>query len=428
MSAPKQFRTAFALVACLTSSIFATNGANLIGLTPASTSMGGVGIAFNTGVESLVKNPALLAYQDRPTLLIGSNVVLLDTQARVSYQGAALTADTGYVKSDATTFLIPEFAYISPINKDWRYGLGIFGASGFGIDHRNQTNGSGLLANIRSHMMALKFVPGVSYQNGPISVGLSSHITYAQMSFSAWMPDASGAPATNAQRGGGTSEAISTGLQWGISYDINSAWRVGGTYQSPIGTEFKKLFDFDRNGTYDDITFELPAELGIGIAGKFLGFDLSVDTKQIFWSNAKGFNSLNWKDQTVVALGAQYQATQALSLRVGYNYAPSVVSNTSGLSVGNGTSQFGTGTFLDSNIAFFNTVGLGGIVGEQSITMGAAYQFNPDFKLDGAVQFGVGNTVTQSGKTTVGAYDDTNATYSTKVDSVITTIAGIWTF
>lgn len=416
------------LAVFLSSPIFATNGANLIGLTPVSTGLGGVGIAYHTGVESLLKNPALLSYQERPTLLIGGNFVSLDTQARVSYAGTPMTADTGYKKSEATTFLIPEFAYAGPLLKDWSYGIGLFGVSGFGLDHRNQTEGQHVLANMRSHLMVLKFVPGVSYKNGPLSLGISTPIAYSQMNFSALLPDATGDPDTVQQRGGGLSDSISLGIQGGIGYEINQYVSLGATYQGPTAAEFKRLFDFDRNGTYDDITFELPAELGVGVAADLEAWDLSADVKQIFWSNAKGFKELKWKDQTVFALGAQYRVDGNLDLRIGYNYAPSVIGNTSSLGAANGMSQFGTGQFFDSNLAFFNTVGLGGVVGEQSVTLGAGYRVNDAFRVDGALQFGLGNTVTQSGKTTLATPDDTEASYTTKAETLITTVAATWTF
>ena len=52
------------LLSMITSSImYATNGDNLIALGPESRAMGGTGIAYGMGADSVFKNPAWLVYQ-----------------------------------------------------------------------------------------------------------------------------------------------------------------------------------------------------------------------------------------------------------------------------------------------------------------------------------------------------------------------------
>lgn len=403
--------------------IFATNGANLIGLTPASTGQGGVGIAFDTGVESILKNPALLTVGDVPVLTVGGNFVALDSTARISYEGTPLTADTGKVKNAADSFVIPEFGFTTPINESFSTGIGVFGTAGFGADFRNKTEGFGILSNMRSHLMVLKIAPALGYKHDKLRLGVSSHISYGLLNFAAHMPDTTGSFSTIQQRSGGLSDGVQVGFQGGASYDVSDYVRLGATYQTPVKFNFKNAFDFDRNGTYDSIKFDLPAELGVGISVGPETLKFSFDAKQIYWSQAQGFKQLNWNDQTVLSLGVQHQTTKKLILRAGYNYAPSVLGDTSSLSALNGTSQFGTGEFYDSNLAFFNVVGLGPAIGEQTITAGLEYAFTPKLSFGASVAYGLSNTVKQSGLTSLASGNDTEATYETEASTVISTFA-----
>lgn len=423
----KYSAVSFLFLLTLSVQIYATNAANMIALTPAASAMGGVGIALDTGVESIIKNPALMMRAVGPSLLIGANVIDVDLKSRVLYDGA-LDADTGYVASQAKRFYLPNIGYVIPFSSDLAFGVGLFGTSGFGIDHRNQSDGGGILSQMSDYVLALKLVPSVAYKMGPVSLGLSNHLTYGLLSFGAVLPDQTGNPSTAQQRGSGLSDALSGGIQGGITYDINPNWTVGATYQTPVMLSFRRAFDFDRDGSYDDLKVELPSELGVGVATRWDRLHLSFDIKQIYWSNAKLFKDLFWRDQTVVSLGGQYQLTDQWVLRAGYSYAPSVIENKDNLTIANGTSSFGGAQFLDSSIAFFNMVGLGGVVGESTITVGAGYSFTPKFKVDLSLAYGLENKVSQSGKTTLAAPDDTDATYAAKVNTFITAVALVWSF
>ncbi|MGE4169878.1 MAG: OmpP1/FadL family transporter [Candidatus Margulisiibacteriota bacterium] len=400
------------------------NGANLIGLTPQSIAMGGTGIANPNGTESIVKNPALLPRYQTTTVVFGGTYAVLSPEARVNYTGGALTADTGYVKSNITAFAIPDVAIITPLNETVGFGLGLFATSGFGLDQR----GRPYFADIRSHVMALKLVPAIGVQTGPWGFGLSTHITYGLLNFAAQMPDQTGAPETTQQRSGGLSDSLSVGYQIGGSYQLNDAVILGASYLSPVALNFKQIFDFDRNGTYDNLELELPAEVGIGVSATLGKWRLTSDIKQIFWSQAKGFKNLLWRDQTALALGAQYDVSNSLALRFGYNYAPSVIPNKSNLSATNGGYSFGGAQFLDSNIAFFNTAGMGAVIGEHILTTGLGMSFNKRLSLDASVAYVLSNTITQSGKTSFGAPDNTDVSYSTRSSALFTSLALSWKF
>jgi long-subunit fatty acid transport protein len=248
------------------------------------------------------------------------------------------------------------------------------------------------------------------------------------MSLSAAMPDQTGSPNTVQQRGGGLSDSLSSAFQFGACYDIDPTIKIGATYTTSTPLRFQKLFDFDRNGSYDDFAVDLPAELGIGVSKKWNAWQFSVDVKQIYWSAANGFKHLLWKDQTVVGLGVAYEwIPNKLVVRGGYNYSPSVVSDRSDLSAQNGFNSISSGQFFDSNVSFFNLAGFGpAAAGQHSFTLGAGYKITPNLNFDFGAQYLLQNTVTQTGKTSLAGPNDTNALYSARNSGVIVSTALTW--
>jgi len=416
------------LLVAVSGSVYGINGANLIGLTPKSIGAGGTGIALNTGFESLTKNPAIMAKNRETQFFLGANFANLDPQSSIDYRGSVATVNTGFVRNEATFFVIPEMGFLMPINNRMVAGVGLFGTSGFGIDYRNQTTENGIFSQIRTHFMALQLVPAASYAEGPWALGVSTRITYGGLNLSAMLPDGTGAPSTIQQRGGGFSDTFSAGFQVGGSYDVNATTTLGLTYTSAVPLTFKRVFDFDRNGTYDDFSLSLPSELGVGVATRVGDLTFSTDVKQIFWSETQGFGTLGWKDQTVLAMGVVYDwIPNTAALRMGYNYSPSVIGDKTNLSAANGYYEFGSGQYLDSNISFFNLVGFGpAMVAGQSFTLGLDYKLNEIVSLDLAAEFILPDTVSHSGKTSLGTADDTDAVYSAKNSGLLVSAALNW--
>jgi len=427
---------AFLVILGITAPLFAGNGANLIGLTPQSAGRGGVGIGTAVGVESLTKNPAMLSKVTQFESIYCLNGVFVEPSVRVQYPDFAI--DSGEQESQTKRFVIPEIGFVFPYSDSVVMGIGLFGTSGFGVDYRNNSAGSGALANTRMFLMSLKAVPGISYKKGDFSAGLSAHLGYGLLNFAAQFPDATGDPNTAQQRGGGIGESFSAGFQVGTSYDFFDSFTLGATYQSSIPFSYKRVFDFDRNGTYDDFDLTMPQELGIGVSETYKKWEFSADIKRIYWSSADGFKQLRWEDQTVYAAGAEYTAIpDKLFFRLGANYSPPVVKNRSDLSVSNGTFPLSSGTFLDSNIAYFDTVGLGPVIAGESITLGGGYRITEHLELNVSLEVLMQRSITQSGKATFNVpgdtdstdnFDNTDASYKVTNKGYILSAAMSWLF
>ena len=142
----------------------------------------------------------------------------------------------------------------------------------------------------------------------------------------------------------------------GVSYQINKQWAVGATYTSESALDFSDgEMDVNfgpmgtvtyRDVTMDDFTWPQQVEFGVSFrpTDKLL---LAFDVSWINWSsaietvtvNANNPNAplpaylqelqvpfiMNWEDQWVFALGAQYKIDDNWTVRAGYNYGQNPV-------------------------------------------------------------------------------------------------------
>jgi long-chain fatty acid transport protein len=341
------------LLSIITSSIIhATNGDNLIGLGPESRAMGGTGIAYGMGADSVFKNPAWLVDSKGLDGMFGATVFMPDVSASNAAQGNGQSAS-----SKADLNLIPEIAITDHINENLSYGFGMFGVSGMGVDYRNEDPYKAL-AGMRTNLQYMRFVPSISYATGDLRLGAGLTFSYGSLSMAAHVPSDPMDPSTAAQRGGGVSEDYGLGMQIGAGYYVNDEIMLGAYYQTQVDTEYENVFDFNNDGTYDSLKLSQPAEVGFGIAYGRANYALTFDYRKIMWGSADGYEQFQWEDQDVFALGFAYDM-ESLTLRVGYNYAENPLSNLS--------------KQTDPNNAYFNVMGFPAF-SEAHYTAGFGYQ------------------------------------------------------
>jgi long-chain fatty acid transport protein len=186
--------------------------------------------------------------------------------------------------------------------------------SGLGVDYRNTSienpnffgPGIPLVAGEYTQLQVLKFSPSVAFQpNEKLSLGLGVHINYSNLDLR-----------------NGTSFNYGLGVQLGALYKLTDMVSIGATYVSPQEVNHENVVDFNHDGIADNLKLESPQQVGIGISIEPVKdvFLIEVDGKWLNWANAKGYKDFDWKDQWVLAIGAQYKPTKQLALRAGYNY------------------------------------------------------------------------------------------------------------
>ena len=386
------------ITAVISTAAFATNGDNMIGVSPASRAMGGLG----TGIcleptDSIFRNPGWLARQKGFNLSFGGILFMPHVKGRSKDPN---NGDSGYVTSDADTFTIPEIAITNQINDKVVIGLGAYGVSGMGVDYRDKDQ---RLAKMHTSLQFMRIVPAIGYKvNEKLAIGGALHLAWGALDLGSTLmcdtngdgrPDdcnGNGSPADDVwNAGGGQSQSYGIGASIGINYKPLDNVCLGAYYQSPVKMKYKNVFDSNNDGKFEDLKLEQPQEISVGVGFRPIPeLKFGFDVRWINWSDADGYKQFKWKDQWVFAVGGEYKATPRLALRAGYNYAKSPIREKSNLDLGplyGGTSSNNIPDFAqpfsDYQVEWFNLIGFPAIT-EHHITLGFGYQFTENFTLN----------------------------------------------
>jgi long-chain fatty acid transport protein len=370
---------------------FATNGDNLIGVSPASRGMGGIGVGMPVGpTDSIFRNPAWMSYYKGFNLSFGGILFMPHVKAKSNVTPLGPMNPPASATSEAKTFVVPEVGIVHQINDKLTFGIGAFGVSGMGVDYRNKDP---RLANMHTTLQFMRVIPALAYKvNDAISVSGAVHLAYGSLDMGANMCQPFTTNCWNA--GGGQSQTYGIGAQVGLAYNMGDFVYAGLTYQSPVEMTYKRVFDSNGDGRFEDLKLTQPQEFAFGVGVKPMqNLKVGMDIRWINWKNAKGYKNFQWKDQWVIAIGGEYRPIPKLALRAGYNYGKSPIrGGAKDLMNANNIPNLAA-PFSDFNVAFFNLIGFPAIA-EQHITLGLGYEFTKTFSVDLAYKHAFEKTVT----------------------------------
>jgi long-chain fatty acid transport protein len=387
--------TVVAMIMLLSPVAWATNGDNLIGIGPISRAMGGVGIAApQDAISAVFANPAAMCfgpYCPSSEFNFAGTLFMPDVSAEVNGAGGggALSAN-----SNDATYPIPAIGISTPITKDspfWRFGLSAYGVTGLGVDYRGSSldqpgffpipppNGPApLVTGEFSQLNIMKFAPAIAFQpNNQWSFGAAVHINWATLDLR-----------------NGTSPDYSYGVQLGTIFKPTDAASLGLTYISAQKAKHEDVINF--GGNLFDLELEAPQQVGAGAAYEWSDFLVEADAKWINWADTDGYGDFDWDDQWVFAIGAQYRATEKLTLRIGYNYGENPVEENDGFPGGPSTTTVQGIPFPTYYYETFRIIGFPAIV-EQHITFGIGYEFTPTFAVNLGYVYGLSETIEETG-------------------------------
>jgi long-chain fatty acid transport protein len=262
------------------------------------------------------------------------------------------TSRFGEVRSDSgvAAGLATGFSFRMTDDSPLTLGLGIFGVVGGSVNFpgsyqtpvltpRQPPNYFGvgpIFGNLSllgvNPMASLKLTDRLAIGGGPIiTAGTPS---FNPAFFAPGPKDATGLPtfpaATNARPYWGG------GFQVGLLYELNENWNFGFSYKSPVWQErwhFNSSFP-NLAPRRIGIQASLPEIFSWGVAYKGLPRTLiDVDLRYFDYPHSELFGpkvidgGLGWRGVFAVALGAQYQATDRLTLRGGYLYNTNPIPN-----------------------------------------------------------------------------------------------------
>jgi len=368
-----------AVVAALalgTTSVFATNGTNLIGYGAKSRAMGGTAISNFNGAESAFANPALISVGTNKTdATIGATILMPDVtfESDANANGNMTRANNGATSDNSTAGngMIPSVAVINKIDNTFAWGLALYGVGGMGVDYREASDTTAVgLNNINDNLMLMRMSIPLAYTISGFSIGVAPVIEYGSLAMN-----------------NGVTTDIATGYEIGAAYSI-SDFSFGLDYKSAVTHNFKNTFNStisavsgQLDATNIQSKLDTPSVLGLGISYKIGASTIAIDYKKIAYGSAKGFEDFGWEDQSVYAIGYEF-TTKSWALRAGYNHASSPLpTDITGTNVGNMTS-FGqvTGSFMQFPA-----------VTESHITFGGSYNFSKVLSVDLAYMIASGS-------------------------------------
>lgn len=465
-----------ALLSLLGSALFATNGVNLIGTSTVSRSMGGTGVAYYShATEALHKNLSLMGdvkedeFQFDMTYFTAQvtssvydkmplNANLAPLPNLPSYDAPTVAASTNMIDTN----FIPSISYVSRVDDQLVFGVAMIGTAGMAV----QYEGEYAQRQLKSSMMLMKIIPGISYRQGNTTFGIAPVLGLGSLSLNydeAYL-DANGNPypygtKLQSQRGGlmgtnvGGEDLIPAfGFKAGMDVQVTKKLRVGISYDSALKYNYKKIANFSQFGpngmvymadewmrnnynsglsgdidtisaqlvaggmnqtaadavqklaqaagntgtvqdaldatnpdNLDDLTLEQPWEIALGF-----GYDITkkisftFDYRYIAWGQAEGYKDFGWENQNVYAFGMEFRGKK-LSLRAGYNYAPSPIPSVTG-EQGELLTNFQGKLVFDQALSMLNMVGFPAIA-TTHFSAGAGYAWSEDLDLDFAVVY-----------------------------------------
>ncbi|HQS02992.1 MAG: hypothetical protein B7Y07_01635 [Halothiobacillus sp. 24-54-40] len=370
----------------------ATNGYFSHGYGVKSMGMGGGGVALPNGSAMIIAtNPAGITETGTQ---INFDISWFHPVRGYSQTGIPASADSG-----SKNFFIPELAASYALTGDSSIGIAVYGNGGMNTDFSStaqsllsgQSVGTYQAGAAGVNLQQLFIAPTYahSFMNGKLSVGAS--LLFARQTievkglqaFSGFSSDAANLTDN------GTSSSTGWGGKIGVLYHATDALALAGSYQSKMAmSKFSQYSGLFAEGG----KFDIPATWTVGAAFQVApAWTLTADYQRINYTGVKAISNpsvsylmqgdllgsangagFGWSNVNVIKLGAQWQVSPALQLRVGFNHGTNPVS---------------------SQDVVFNTIAPG--VTKNHYTAGFSYAIDKHQEISGAFMYAP--TVTVSG-------------------------------
>ena len=393
------------------SSAWATNGYQLIGVGSYQKGMAGATTAAPHDAMCALSNPAGMA-------LIGSradfNMEMFNPNRRADLSSFGGAANEG----GSRLYGVPAIGWTAPAfnRTDVYFGGGMYGTSGLGVDYDVFDAGPSLGdADIYTAIQFWKMAPTVAGRvTDRLTLGIAFNADYQSVE----IKEAFSAPAfptpvkLDLGRSPGT---FGIGTTIGGMYRLTDRINLGVAYSSQQyfqNTEFRLpryairnfpqaggLATNENNGRFD-LAMDFPQQWAVGLATRPIDrWLVAIDVKWINWAathdsvKLKGTFRLDtnsdfttdqtvnaislpfgWDNQWVFAVGTQYQVTDTLAVRAGFNHAKAPIDEAD----------------VFSNIAFPAIV-------EDHLTLGATYRFGDHWETSFAYKKALKNELTGTG-------------------------------
>ena len=328
---------------CLNSNAFALGGGGFRNEAALDAKANGMADAFVAQADSpsaVHYNPAGLVQLKGDHVTIGYTVE--------APRNSSTNLSGNETQMQMQTFWIPNFYYVSDLNgnKEWRLGLSVTSPYGLGTDWADDS-----FSKFQATESTLKFYqinPTVAYKvNDAVSVGFGIDYMRAELEKHRRIND------------GNEGDLLLKGDDEGWGYNIGLLYRpserhrIGASYRSEIDLVYEGQASLDNltGGAYTllfpdyystqlETKLALPRTWAVGYAYKpnekwtieidceltewssvqedFVTYPGESDTNRLAVLNGGNPSAKDWNDSLAYGIGAEYQATDRLALRGGY--------------------------------------------------------------------------------------------------------------
>ncbi len=306
-------------------------------------------------------------------------IAVADDPSALSFNPAGITQLTGTQMYGGGTLIVPSTSYKSPSGqseqtgsqvffppynyicsdlgtKDLRVGFGL--SSPFGIGGREwSSTGLTRYQSVDSSITTVTLNPTIAYRLLP-NLSIAAGVDYLM----AWTDADAMVNQSPVGAGDGKMQVSGHGSGWGYNVGLLFApaprWSLGFQYRSSITVNYEGSLSLSGSApplqpAFGGSTFRsairttntFPDVLGFGVAFRPTSkWTIALDAERYGWSSfgmvtteverkvpAAGITDqqtlLNWRDSLILRTGAEYRPTDRLSLRAGYCYVPTYVSN-----------------------------------------------------------------------------------------------------
>jgi long-chain fatty acid transport protein len=342
---------AVAVLLFFSTSAFATNGYQLIGIGSYQKSLAGAVTALPGSNMTAVTNPAGM-------LRIGHRADFSMEAFMPDRSADFIAIGGGIANSSSEIYGIPAIGWNGPVGQrdDMVFGGGMYGTSGMGVDYNSTLMQPSVYWDGYSSIAFWQMAPSLAWQaSDKLSLGASINIDFQQVAFQQRIM----ADSDSDQQGDTVlmnfdlsrgASAFGFGLSLGLLYDINERVTIGASYKSKqffTDLEYQLAFgDIDMTvfgggplpaGTYT-LDLDFPQQAALGIAVQVTqAFIATADVKWINWSDTIDTLAVSgpggsqvpmdpgWDDQVVFAIGIAYKVNERFNLRAGFNYGESPI-------------------------------------------------------------------------------------------------------
>lgn len=259
--------------------------------------------------------------------------------------------------------LVANFYYVTKLDENMKFGFGM--TTPFGLATRYNDNWVGRYHAVETDLKTINFNPSIAYKvDENLSVGGGLNIMLADVIFTsavdfgalcyavlnpATCTSLNAAPQQTdgfADLHADNFDKLALGFNLGLMYNISEATRLGVAYRSEVTIDVKGTADFTvpaetsfvlSSGLFTDSgitsSVTLPQSLSVSMAHEMTALTLLAD---ITWTGWSSFDELRikydnvnqpdsvtteaWEDVFRYSLGADYQYSDALTLRAGWAY------------------------------------------------------------------------------------------------------------